>query len=103
MPVRAAASLERGLSAPDAPRQGAQVPQGGDAFSGPAAHEYRSAGQARDDSGRRADGEQGQHDAVGPKSNGQDAWRASRAQIAALRGEAVRGAGATSGRLAGEG
>ena len=63
--VRSAASLERGLSAPDAARQG-------DASSGRARRTFATgmltgtdrAGQARDDSGGRADGEQGERDAA---------------------------------------
>ena len=63
VPVRAAAPVEPRLPAPDAAREGGEVPAGRRALPRPAAHQHRPPGQARDDPRRRADGQQGQHDA----------------------------------------
>ena len=59
VPVRSAASVERGLPAPHAARQGLPVPRGQDEAPGARPHALldRPQRQARDDPGRGADGE----------------------------------------------
>ncbi len=68
VPVRAAAPVERRLPAPDAARQGGEVPRRRRQVSRQAAHRHRPAGQARDHSSGRAGGQQGEHHAVGAQA-----------------------------------
>ena len=103
VPVRAAASVERGLPAPHAARQGGRVPEGRDAMARPAADEHRPRRQARDDSRRRADGEQGQRHAGGAQGDGKDAGCRRRSGAAAVRRRALSRDGADVGRMAGQG
>ena len=62
VPLRAAASLERGLPAPDAARQGDQVQEGRRLVPRQAALLHRRDGQAEHHSGGRADGERGEQE-----------------------------------------
>ena len=85
VPVRAAAPVERRFPAPDAAREGGRVQEGRDAVPRPAADEHRPRRPARDDPGRRADGQQGERDAVRAQGDGQGARRRGRGEAAAVR------------------
>jgi formate hydrogenlyase subunit 6/NADH:ubiquinone oxidoreductase subunit I len=87
-PYVPAASVERRFSEADATRESEGVRGRQAEVSGSNPHQHRPTRQARDDSGRRAGGEQSQHDTVGTARDGQSAGGSSRGGIAALRGTA---------------
>ena len=99
--VRSAASVERRLSASDAAREGGQVQEGRNDVPRPAADQHRSRRQARDDSRRREDGEQGEHDARRAQGDGQGAGRRCGGRAAAVRRADLSRVRGGIGRLAG--